>query len=161
MRRRAKLAAVALVVVALGGIGCSTPTSRIRVPPCVDQITVSGQHARGSRTTLILDHTYDLPFSQTEISVEGRDGAVRQLVVTNSAPDVWRLVGGGLVGALGAALVTRYALAVSDGEDVVATGWFWALPVGLVTGGLAAGMVLTGWHPPGDTVIDYACPEPG
>lgn len=161
LRRRACIARLALLVVVVTLVGgCTTPTSRIRVPPCVDQITVAGQHARGSRTTLILDHTYDLPFTQTEIAIEGRDGKVRELVVTNSAPDVWRLIGGGLVGALGAALVTRYALAVSDGEDVVATGWFWALPVGLLAGGLAGGMVLTGWHPPGDTVIDYECPEP-
>lgn len=159
LRRVARSACVLLVVVVIVVGGCTTPTSQIRVPPCVDQITVAGQHARGSRTTLILDHTYDLPFTQTEIAIEGRDGKVRELVVTNSVPDVWRLVGGGLVGTLGAVLVARYAVAVGDGEDVTSTGWFWALPVGLLAGGLATGMVLTGWHPPGDTVIDYACPE--
>lgn len=145
----------------MGAGACTTPTSQIRVPPCVDQLTVSGQHARGSRTTLILDHTYDLPFTRTEISIEGRDGRVRELVVTNSAPDVWRFVGAGLMGTISGLLFAGFAYSASEGEPVFDNGWILALATGVVAGGLAVGMVLTGWHPPGDTVIDYACPEPG
>lgn len=161
-RRRARSALVALIAaVVMSASGCTTPTSRIRVPPCVDQITVSGQHARGSGTTLLLDHTYDLPFTQTSISLEARDGKVRELVVTNSVPDGWRLVGAGLVGATGGVLLARYGLGVMQGEDVLESGWFWALPIGLLASGAATGMALTGWHPPGDTVIDYDCPVGG
>ncbi len=151
-------ACAALGLVVILAASCTTPTSKIRLPACVDQITVAGQHARGSQTTLLLDHTYDLPFTQTAITLEERDGSVRELVVTNSVPDLWRLVGGGLVGVLGAALLARYAVALQDGDDVLRTGWFWALPAGLFGGGVGGLMLITGWHPPGDTLVDYKCP---
>lgn len=160
-RGRARIALVALLgAVVMASAACTTPTSQIRVPPCVDQITVSGQHARGSNTTLILDHTYDLPFTQTKITLEERDGKTRDFVVTNSVPDLWRLFGAGLLGVTGGVLLSRYSIALSEGEGDIDGSWFWALPVGVLTSGLAVGMVATGWHPPGDTVIDYECPAP-
>lgn len=157
--RRSALVAVFAILSSLAS-SCTTPTSRIRLPRCVDEITVAGQHARGSQTTLILDHSYDLPFTQTEILIEGRDGSTEELVVTNSVPDVWRLVGGGVVAVIGAAFLTRYSVAVTDGEDPLSGGWFWALPAGVIAGGIGTTLVLTGWHPPSDTVVDYECPAP-
>lgn len=130
------------------------------MPPCADRITVSGQHARASQSTLILDHTYDLPFTQTAITIEDPEGRTQEIVVTNSVPDVWRLIGAGFLGATGGVLLARYSLDVMEGGDSLRGGWFWALPVGLVATGMAAGMALTGWHPTGDTVIDYPCQAP-
>lgn len=150
-----------VIVVSLGSAGCTTPTSKVRLPSCIDRITVTGQHQRAARGTLVLDHSLDLPFSRTVLEVEARDGEVRRYSATNSFPDVGRLVGGSLLGATGGALLVRYGVAVGDGEDALRSGWFWALPMGLVVGGIGGAMLLTGWHPGSDLVIEEdVCREP-
>jgi hypothetical protein len=128
------------------------------LPPCVDEISVSGQHVRSGSTTLILDHSFDLPFSRTELVLE-RGDTKREVEIVNSTPDWWRLVGGSLVGVTGAGLMARYGYGLSIGEDPVRSPWLWTLPCGSIALGIGGLMTLTGWHPSGDTVIEGSCPE--
>jgi hypothetical protein len=152
-----------VAVAALFGLvvaGCSTPSSRIRLPECADEISVSGQHARGERTTLILDHAWDLPMTRTQVTVE-QAGKTREFEIVNNTPDVWRLLGGSVMGLFGAGLASRYGYGVAAlGEDPVRSPWLWSLPCGLTMCGVASTLMLTGWHPGGDTVIEGQCEEP-
>jgi hypothetical protein len=108
---------------------------------------------------LVLDHSLDLPFTRTDVDVETRDGEVHRYRSVNRVPDLVRLVGGSILGVTGGALLYRYTVAVSDGDDALRSAWFWALPMGLVAGGVGAALTLTGWHPANDLVIDDAiCP---
>ena len=158
LRRGVSFWPIALLL--MGSTACSTPSTHIRLPACAKEISVSGQHTRGGRTTLILDHSFDLPLSRTQITVERIDGTTRQLEVVNASPDWWRLLGGSLLGTSGAALLTRYGYGVgAAGEDPIRTPWLWALPCGLALCGVGSLVALTGWHPSGDTVIEDRCAE--
>lgn len=148
------------VLVALGLTGaCRTPSSRIELPPCVDEISVSGQHSRSGRTALILDHSFDFPGTSTQVTLE-RGDKTRTVEIVNSVPDWWRLLGGSIVGLTGAGLLGRYSYGVAVGEDPVATPWLWALPCGTLALGAGALLATTGWHPSGDTIIEGQCREP-
>jgi len=156
---RALWVLTALVVTAGSLAACATPSSRIVLPPCSDEISVSGEHTRSGSTTLLLDHSMDFPFTRTDITLEQK-GRTRHVEVVNSTPDWWRMAGGSLIGLGGAGLMTRYGYGVALGEDPLRSPWLWGLPCGALAFGVGGLMMSTGWHPSGDTVIEGRCVEP-
>src|SRR5262245_2273446 len=85
--------AVVLVVVVLAASACASPRSVVRLPPCADRVELEGQHRRLSARTIELDHTFDLPFSKTELTFTrtgdagGSRGATRRFVLENDQPE--------------------------------------------------------------------------
>ena len=145
---------------ALAGAGCVGPRTMVRVPDCVERIEVTGEHHRVSEGELIFSHGLDLPLTRTEITVEHTDGSREVIVLTNARPDLLRLLGAGIVGALSAASIGLYAYQVGlAGEQPFLGNTFWALPLGVGGGLVALAIASTGWHPGEDTVVPARCAE--
>lgn len=117
---------------------------------------MTGEHSRTGRRELTFDHTWDLAGATTVVELEG-EGGVQRVEIPSSLPDMPRLVTGLVFGGVSVVLLARYAYVVSGGEDVTLGEGAWALPLALGGLTLAGGMALTGWHPPGDTVLEGVC----
>lgn len=154
--------ALLAVVASLVSAACVGPRTMVRVPDCVERIEVTGEHHRMSETELIFSHGLDLPFTRTEITVEHGDGSREVITLTNTYPDLLRLLGSGLVGALSAAAIGLYTYQVAlGGEQPFLGPTFWALPLGVGGGLVALAIASTGWHPSEDTVVPARCAEAG
>ena len=164
VRKRHKNKAIRLVLalctlaLCAGSLGCIGPRTMLRVPECVERIEVSGEHHRVSETDLVFSHTLDLPLSRTEIIVERPDGTREKIMIYNTNPDLLRLTGAGIVGALSVFAVGLYAYQVGIGREAPLLGpTFLALPIGIVGGLLAVTIAATGWHPSSDIEVPAQC----
>jgi hypothetical protein len=152
------LAALLLALVTLPA--CVGARTTLTVPRCVERVEIEGEHSRVGDDTFVFQHMLDLPFTSTEVVVEKRDKTTETIVLVNSMPDVVHLVGAALTGSISALLVTLYAYQVSAGGEQVLGPSLWALPLGIVGLAFATTLVLTGWHPPSDTVLETGCSDP-
>ena len=160
LRWPTKSAANLILLTALWVQGCVGPRTTVRVPDCVERIEVTGEHHRLSETELIFSHGLDLPMTRTEITVEHPDGSRDVTVLTNLYPDMLRLLGAAVVGAVSVAAIGLYTYQVAAaGEQVFLGPTFWALPLGLAGIGVAGAIASTGWHPGEDAVIPARCAE--
>jgi hypothetical protein len=160
LRRSAVVLVFLALATSLLASACVGPRTTVRVPDCVERIEVTGEHHRMSETELIFSHGLDLPLTRTEITVEHADGSREVTVITNMYPDLLRLLGAGLVGALSAAAVGLYTYQVAVGGEQPFLGpTFWALPLGAGGGLIALAIASTGWHPGEDSVIAARCAE--
>lgn len=137
----------ALVVATLATAACATPKTIIEVPPCADKVEISGQAQRLAPRRFELDHTFDLAFTRTELSFQGKDGT-QTLVLDNDQPDPVRAVVGAGVTVLGAILLGTAVWDVTANErSLLEERPFYEAVWGagmLGVGSLALG---TGWHP--------------
>ncbi|HEY4220317.1 MAG TPA: hypothetical protein VGO62_03225 [Myxococcota bacterium] len=155
-------ALVVVVAVALAS-GCLTPKSYIEIPACANRVEVEGEATRLSTTRFELDHTFDLPFSKTEIELQDPSGgAPRDFEIVDSQPDALRAFLGAAVGVVGGLLLVSAAYNVgvegakiSDAIPFYETIW----GGGMVVVGTAG--VITGWHPARRTFAfpDDVCPD--
>jgi len=146
-RRTTPWTGCALIVASLATVACATPKTIIEVPPCADKVEISGQARRLAPRRMELDHTFDLVFTRTELSFQGRDGT-QTLVLDHDQPDPVRAVVGAGVTVLGALLLGTAVWDVTANErNLLEERPFYEAVWGtgmLAVGGLALG---TGWHP--------------
>jgi hypothetical protein len=138
-----------VVVVGLLGMGCETTKSIIVIPPCADRVETEGQATELSKRKFELDHTFDLPFSRTDVTMKTASGEERSFEIVDSQPDALRLFGGAALGVVGGLLLASAAYNVSAAGQ----GFFDPIPFyetlwggGFVVLGVAG--MSTGWHPP-------------
>jgi hypothetical protein len=138
---------ILLVVVVLAG--CETTKSIIVIPPCADRVETEGQATELSQRKFELDHTFDLPFSRTDITMKTASGEERSFAIVDSQPDALRLFAGAAVGVVGGLLLASAAYNTA----VAGAGFFDPIPFyetlwggGFIALGVAG--VGTGWHPP-------------
>ena len=140
-------------------VGCSGLHTQIPVSPCTTVTHVSGDHVL-LPGAIVISHDNDLPFSQTEIIAEHQDGSRTSTVYTNSVPNIWRVVGAGVLGTIA---VTTLALYVGGGfdpsqEDDASQTIGYGLVI-VVSTLVAAVTVLGGWHPPEAMAVEGSCRE--
>jgi len=149
-----------LVVALAASAACVGARTSLTVPRCVERIEVEGEHTRTGDGTLVFHHMFDLPFTKTDVTVEKTDGTSETVTLVNTNPDVVHLVGSALVGSVSTLLVALYGFQVTAGGEPFLGPTVWALPIGVVGLTFASALLVTGWHPSSDTVLETGCSSP-
>jgi hypothetical protein len=130
----------------------------LTIPPCADRLEVEGEHERVGRR-LVFDHSFDLPFSRTEVSLK-RDGHEETIQIWNNQPDGGRILVGAVAGIFGAVLWASAAYEVGlNGGAVTDEGVWYSGVFGTAAIAVGALLSLTGWHPRAPSDIDEFCHE--
>ena len=148
-----------VLVLALGASGCLGPRTQVRVPDCVERVEVTGQHHRVDRQTFLFDHGLELPFTETQVTVESPDGSTETFTYVNSNPDWLRVAGAAVLGAIAAGSITYYGYFVGSGTEPTDIAVIWALPIFVGTSAMAVGLAVTGWHPPANIDVPARCAD--
>ena len=133
-------------------------TSTLTVPRCVDRLEVGGEHERVGKR-LVFDHSFDPPFSRTEVTLK-RGESTETISIWNNQPEGGRLLIGSIAAIFGGVLWSSAAYEVGvNGARFNDEGPFYAAVFG--TGALGVGtlLMLTGWHPRVPPAIDGFCRE--
>lgn len=139
----------------LFGSSCAVSSS-ITLPSCADRLEVGGQHARRGKT-ITFDHTFDLPLSQTEVTLKGPDRS-ETITILNNQPDGGRLLIG-IVAGVGGGVLWLSALheVVVNGASFSDELPFYASVIGTGALGIGALLTATGWHPRSYTELEGFC----
>lgn len=138
--------------------GCAGVRTKMQLPPCAEVQHVDGDHLRYPRS-VGFNHGSDFAGTQTKVVVDHVDGSKTTVIATNSVPDVFNLVGGGFLVALGTGAVALYALETSQSQNPFASESFLLLPAGIFLGGVGTYFALTGWYPAEEIVLPSKCSE--
>lgn len=130
----------------------------MQLPSCAEVEHVDGDHLRYPRS-IGFNHGSDFVGTQTKVVVQHLDGSKTTVVATNSIPDVFNLVGGGFLLALGTGAVALYALETSQSQNPFAEESFLLLPAGIFLGGIGTYFALTGWYPAEEIMLPSKCSE--
>lgn len=152
-----RVAAASLIASLL--CGCASPTSVLTVPPCTRKVEIEGQHGRRDATTLVFDHTFDLPFSRTKVVVERPGGVKEEIEIVNSEPDYVRLFVGGALVVIGGVLFTSAGIDAARGRSLLEERPLTSVLWGGAAASIGVAAAATGWHPPHSTIIEDRCRE--
>lgn len=138
-------------------VGCAS-VSTMTIPRCVDKVEVDGE-SRRQGDTLVFDHSFDAPWTFTEVVINN-EGDARSVRLANNRPDGVRLVGGMLLAAVSGTVATASFIDMSDGR-VADHGPIYRAIFGSIGFGLGGFLALTGWGPSHEVNLEQAlCNEP-
>jgi hypothetical protein len=137
----------------LGVLSSCATTSTMTVPRCAERVEILGQHERQGQT-FVFDHTFDTPWSATELVLERDAETVERVWIPHTRPDPGRLFAGVLTTVIGGAVTATALWQLQEGANLQDEGPFYGLVFGGTAVVVGGALSLTGWSPAAPVTLE-------